>query len=88
MLTMESTVHKDIYVVGDSTVHGELPVYGAPKSAHMANTQAKVAVGAIIAKLNGVAAPEPFFVNTCYSTWPLTTGASRWCTSTGPGTAS
>jgi sulfide dehydrogenase [flavocytochrome c] flavoprotein subunit len=67
MLTMESTVHKDIYVVGDSTVHGELPVYGAPKSAHMANTQAKVAVGAIIAKLNGVAAPEPFFVNTCYS---------------------
>ncbi|MBP8901821.1 MAG: FAD-dependent oxidoreductase, partial [Thiobacillaceae bacterium] len=67
MLTMESTVHKDIYVVGDSTVHGELPVYGAPKSAHMANTQAKVAVGAIIAKINGVAAPEPFFVNTCYS---------------------
>ena len=67
MLTMESTVHKDIYVVGDSTVHGELPVYGAPKSAPMANTQAKVAVGAIIAKINGVAAPEPFFVNTCYS---------------------
>jgi sulfide dehydrogenase [flavocytochrome c] flavoprotein subunit len=48
-------------------VHGELPVYGAPKSAHMANTQAKVAVGAIVAKINGVAAPEPFFVNTCYS---------------------
>jgi sulfide dehydrogenase [flavocytochrome c] flavoprotein subunit len=67
MLTMESTKQKDIYVVGDSTVHGELPVYGAPKSAHMANTQAKVAVGAIIAKINGVAAPEPFFVNTCYS---------------------
>jgi sulfide dehydrogenase [flavocytochrome c] flavoprotein subunit len=67
MLTMESTKHKDIYVVGDSTVHGELPVYGAPKSAHMANTQAKVAVGAIVAKINGVAAPEPFFVNTCYS---------------------
>jgi sulfide dehydrogenase [flavocytochrome c] flavoprotein chain len=67
MLTMESTVHKDIYVVGDSTVHGELPVYGAPKSAHMAATQAKVAVGAIVAKLNGAPQPEPFFVNTCYS---------------------
>jgi sulfide dehydrogenase [flavocytochrome c] flavoprotein subunit len=67
MLTMESSMQKDIYVVGDSTVHGELPVYGAPKSAHMANTQAKVAVGAIVAKINGVAAPEPFFVNTCYS---------------------
>jgi sulfide dehydrogenase [flavocytochrome c] flavoprotein chain len=67
MLTMESTKHKDIYVVGDSTVHGDLPVYGAPKSAHMANTQAKVAAGAILAKINGVPAPEPFFVNTCYS---------------------
>jgi sulfide dehydrogenase [flavocytochrome c] flavoprotein subunit len=67
MLTMESTVHKDIYVVGDSCVHGELPVYAAPKSAHTAVTQAKVAAGAIIAKLNGQPAPEPFFVNTCYS---------------------
>jgi sulfide dehydrogenase [flavocytochrome c] flavoprotein chain len=67
MLTMESTVKPDIWVVGDSCVHGELPVYGAPKSAHMANTQAKVAVAAIIAKLNGLPAPEPYFVNTCYS---------------------
>ncbi len=67
MLTMESTAHKDIFVVGDSTIHGELPVYGAPKSAHMANTQAKVAVSAILAKINGQPAPEPFFVNTCYS---------------------
>jgi sulfide dehydrogenase [flavocytochrome c] flavoprotein subunit len=48
-------------------VHGELPVYAAPKSAHMAATQAKVAAGAIIAKLNGLPNPEPFFVNTCYS---------------------
>ena len=67
MLTMESVVHKDIWVVGDSCVHGDLPVYGAPKSAHSASTQAKVAAGAIIAKLNGLPAPEPFFVNTCYS---------------------
>jgi sulfide dehydrogenase [flavocytochrome c] flavoprotein chain len=67
MLTMESTVHKDIWVVGDSCVHGELPVYAAPKSAHMAVTQAKVAAGAIIAKLNGQPAPVPYFVNTCYS---------------------
>lgn len=67
MLTMESAVHKDIWVVGDSCVHGDLPVYAAPKSAHSAVTQAKVAAGAIIAKLNGQPAPEPFFVNTCYS---------------------
>ena len=67
MLTMESAVHKDIWGVGDSCVHGELPVYAAPKSAHMAVTQAKVAAGAVIAKLNGQPAPEPFFANTCYS---------------------
>lgn len=67
LLTMESKVQKDIWVIGDSCVHGDLPVYTAPKSAHMANTQAKVAAGAIIAKLYGLPAPEPFFVNTCYS---------------------
>jgi sulfide dehydrogenase [flavocytochrome c] flavoprotein subunit len=67
MLTMESTVQKDIYVVGDSCVHGDLPEFGAPKSAHSASTQAKVAAAAIIARLNGLPAPEPFFVNTCYS---------------------
>lgn len=67
MLTMESTLHKDIWVVGDACVHGDLPVYAAPKSAHSAVTQAKVAAGAIIAKLNGPPAPVPYFVNTCYS---------------------
>lgn len=68
MLTMESSVQKDIWIIGDACVHGDLPVYDAPKSAHIANTQAKVAASAIIAKLNGLPAPEPFFVNTCYST--------------------
>jgi sulfide dehydrogenase [flavocytochrome c] flavoprotein subunit len=67
MLTMESTVHKDIWVVGDSCVHGDLPVYPTPKSAHAAATQAKVAARAIVAKLNGQPPPEPHFVNTCYS---------------------
>jgi len=67
MLTMESTIQKDIWVVGDACVHGDLPEFGAPKSAHSASTQAKVAAGAIIAKLNGLPNPEPFFVNTCYS---------------------
>ena len=67
MLTMESSKAKDVWIVGDACVHGELPVYAAPKSAHSAATQAKVAAGAIIAKLNGLPNPEPFFVNTCYS---------------------
>lgn len=66
-MTMESTVHKDIYPVGDCCIAGELPVYDMPKSAHMAVTQAKVAAGAIIAKLHGLPNPEPFYVNTCYS---------------------
>ncbi len=67
-MTMESTVHKDIYPIGDACVAGEMPVYPMPKSAHMAMTQAKVAVGAILAKMNGQPAPEPYYVNTCYST--------------------
>jgi sulfide dehydrogenase [flavocytochrome c] flavoprotein subunit len=67
-MSMESTVHKDIYPIGDACIAGELPVYDMPKSAHMAMTQAKVAVGAIIAKLNGLPAPVPYYVNTCYST--------------------
>lgn len=67
MLTMESTVQKNVWVVGDSCVHGDLPVYPMPKSAHAAVTQAKVAVGAILARLAGQPAPTPYFVNTCYS---------------------
>jgi sulfide dehydrogenase [flavocytochrome c] flavoprotein subunit len=67
-MTMESAVHKDIYPIGDACIAGELPVYDMPKSAHMAITQAKVAAGAIIAKMNGVEPPTPWYVNTCYST--------------------
>ncbi len=67
-MTMESTVHKDIYPIGDCCIAGELPVYDMPKSAHMAITQAKVAAGAIVAKLNGLANPQPWYVNTCFST--------------------
>ena len=65
--TMESAVIPDIYPIGDACIAGELPVYDMPKSAHMAMTQAKVAVGAIVAKLNGLELPTPWYVNTCYS---------------------
>ncbi len=66
--SMESKGQKDIYVIGDSCVGGELATNnGFPKSAHMAMTQAKVAVGAIIAKMNGLPLPVPYYVNTCYS---------------------
>jgi sulfide dehydrogenase [flavocytochrome c] flavoprotein chain len=64
---MESAVAKDIYTIGDACVAGELPLYDMPKSAHMAMTQAKVVAGAIVAKINGMPPPVPYYVNTCYS---------------------
>ncbi len=66
-MSMESVAQKDIYPIGDACIAGELPVYDMPKSAHMAMTQAKVAAGAIIAKINGLPLPVPYYVNTCYS---------------------
>lgn len=66
-MTMESAVHKGIYVVGDSCVGGELPNAPFPKSAHMAITQAKVVAGAIIASFAGQPPPAPYYANTCYS---------------------
>jgi sulfide dehydrogenase [flavocytochrome c] flavoprotein subunit len=66
--SMESTVQKDIYVIGDACIAGEPAPFDMPKSAHAAATQAKVAAGAIIADLRGYAGPpEPYYVNTCYS---------------------
>jgi sulfide dehydrogenase [flavocytochrome c] flavoprotein subunit len=73
-MSMASAVDPNIYVIGDATVAGEIPLYGnpnaafdMPKSAHIAMSQAKVAAGAIVAKVNGLAAPDPYYVNTCYS---------------------
>ncbi len=60
--TFESTIHKDIYVIGDSAA-----AKGLPKSGYAANSEAKVAAAAVAASLNGQDAPVPAFVNTCYS---------------------
>ncbi|MDH5484136.1 MAG: NAD(P)/FAD-dependent oxidoreductase [Gammaproteobacteria bacterium] len=60
--TFESSNHKDIYVIGDSSVAAPLP-----KSGYSANSEAKVCAAAIVAKLNGKDSPEPSLVNTCYS---------------------
>ena len=60
--TFESTLHKDVYVIGDSCVAGEMP-----KSGYAANSEAKVAAAAIIAAINGAPLPETSYVNTCYS---------------------
>lgn len=63
-LTMESLAVPGIHVLGDATFPGP----GMPKSAHMANQQAKVAAAAIIQLLKGEAVnATPVLVNTCYS---------------------
>jgi NADPH-dependent 2,4-dienoyl-CoA reductase/sulfur reductase-like enzyme len=60
----QSTVARDIHVVGDA-----IQVAPAmPKSGHMANAHAKVAAAAIVAELSGWQAdPAPMLTNTCYS---------------------
>jgi sulfide dehydrogenase [flavocytochrome c] flavoprotein subunit len=60
--TFESTIHKNIHVIGDSCIGSPLP-----KSGYAANSEAKVCASAIIAMLNGDSAPTPAYVNTCYS---------------------
>ena len=63
-LTMESTVAPGVHVLGDAT----LAAPAMPKSAHIANQQAKVAAAAIIQLLQGQAVnPTPVLMNTCYS---------------------
>jgi sulfide dehydrogenase [flavocytochrome c] flavoprotein subunit len=60
--TFESTLQKDIYVIGDASMAGAMP-----KSGYAANSQAKVCASAIVAVVGGGEAPEPSYVNTCYS---------------------
>ncbi|MBF6058214.1 NAD(P)/FAD-dependent oxidoreductase [Thiomicrorhabdus heinhorstiae] len=60
--TFESTLHKNIHIVGDSSVAAPMP-----KSGYAANSQAKVCAAAVASLLNNVAMVEPSWVNTCYS---------------------
>jgi len=66
--SMESLKAKDIYVIGDACVGGELATNnGFPKSAHMAMSHAKVVAANLVAKFNALPAPQPIYTNTCYS---------------------
>ncbi len=60
--TFESTMHKDVHVIGDACIAGKMP-----KSGYAANSQAKVCAAAVVAQLNGLTPGEPSYVNTCYS---------------------
>ena len=61
--TMESKAVPGVHVLGDAT----LAAAAMPKSASMANNQAKIAAAAIVELLNG-RVPQPVqILNTCYS---------------------
>jgi sulfide dehydrogenase [flavocytochrome c] flavoprotein subunit len=60
--TFESTIHKDVHVIGDASLAAPMP-----KSGFAASTQAKVAAAALVSLLHGEAPGTPKFVNTCYS---------------------
>lgn len=63
-LTMESKAARNIHLLGDAVQIAP----GMPKSGHMANQHAKVAVAAIVALMSGRAPnPLPLYNNTCYS---------------------
>jgi len=63
-LGFESTVAKDVHVLGDSIQAAPM----MPKSGFMANAHAKVAAAAIVAQLHGEAPdPRPMLANTCYA---------------------
>ncbi len=60
--TFESTLHKDIHVIGDASI-----ATGMPKSGYAANSEAKVCAAAVVALLNGKEVGVPSYINTCYS---------------------
>jgi len=60
--TFESTIHKDVYVIGDASVASPMP-----KSGYAANSESKVCASAVVASLHGKEAGIPTLVNTCYS---------------------
>jgi NADPH-dependent 2,4-dienoyl-CoA reductase/sulfur reductase-like enzyme len=61
-VTYESVKHKNIHVIGDSTIG--IPV---PKSGTVANAMGKIAAGAVVHLLNGKEPPAMAPVNVCYS---------------------
>lgn len=61
-MTFESTLKKDIHVIGDSSIAGAMP-----KSGYSANSEAKVCATNIVARMNSRELTEMSGVNTCYS---------------------
>lgn len=60
--TFESTLHKDIHVIGDACIAGAMP-----KSGYSANSEAKACAANIVNLMNGREVVEFSGINTCYS---------------------
>lgn len=60
--TFESTMRKDIHVIGDASIAAPMP-----KSGFSASSQGKVTAAAIVAMLQGKEPAAASFANTCYS---------------------
>jgi sulfide dehydrogenase [flavocytochrome c] flavoprotein subunit len=60
--TFESTLHKDVHVIGDACIAGAMP-----KSGYSANSEAKICAANVVALLNGRETVEMSGINTCYS---------------------
>jgi len=61
-VNFESRIHKDVHVIGDSSVATAMP-----KSGFSANSQAKVTALQIVSELKGESLITPKYANTCYS---------------------
>jgi len=61
-MTFESRLHPAIHVIGDATNAGDMP-----KSAFVANSQAKACAFAIASALNGSEETMPHLFNTCFT---------------------
>lgn len=60
--TMESSIHKEVYVLGDSSIADAMP-----KSGYSANSQAKVCAQAVADTLKGQTPGTAIYSNVCYS---------------------
>lgn len=60
--TFESTLHKNIHVIGDASIAGAMP-----KSGYSANSEAKICAANVVAAMNGKETTEMSGINTCYS---------------------
>ncbi|WP_127470747.1 NAD(P)/FAD-dependent oxidoreductase [Thiomicrorhabdus aquaedulcis] len=61
-VTFESTIHKNIHVIGDASNAGSMP-----KSGHSATSQGKIVAANVVLSLAGQAPMSAKHVNTCYS---------------------